>query len=1018
MRPFRALTALALVILVGAAVPSTSAAQPTAVTVIAGSATPINGFLLQTSAQISDDAAVTKPGFPTGGWMPIGPRSTVFAGLLQNGRYPDPFFSTNMKNVDRTQFNVPWWYRAELQLESTTERTYLDFSGVLSRADVWVNGTLVATKAQVAGAYTRHDLDITAHVRTGSNLVAFKVYPNDPNRDLTMGWIDWAQTPPDQNMGLVRDIVVRRSGPVALRGARVLTNLAMPSLNHADLTVKADVRNDSANAVQTVVAGTVAGVPITQTVSLAAREKKTITFGAVGLDNPNVWWPAGMGGQHLYELSLTASVAGTTSDSARTNFGVRDVKAPLNSSGGRAYSVNGRPLLVRGGGWSPDLFLRWDAKYAEDKLKYVLDLGLNTVRLEGHIEPDDFFDMADRLGVLTMPGWECCDKWEGHVNGSESGDTWVAEDYVIAKASMVGEAARLRNHPSVISFHIGSDFPPDATIERNYLDALRAEDWPTPVIPVASNKSSPQLGSSGMKMNGPYDWVPPGYWYDKAHTSGGAYSFNSETSAGPDIPTMDTLQRMMTAAELDVLWKNPNASQYHRSSSSTFGNLRIFGNALSGRYGAPTSLDDYVRKAQLAQYENVRAEFESHARNFTDSSNPSTGLIYWMLNSPWTSLHWQLFDAYLDQNGAYYGAKKANEPLHIQYSNDTKSVVVINQNHATANGLTATAKVYNTDGTQKFSQTQAVSVPGDGGKTTALTLPAITGLTTTYLVKLTLTDSTGQEVSRNVYWLSTQPDTIDWNKSQWYYTPTKTYADLSGLKNLPAATISTQASTTNAADGTTTTTVTLQNTSTGTAPAFYVDAHIVGTGGKPVLPIDWTDNAVSLWPGESTTIKATYRTSDLAGASPSVRVSGWNTGTQTVPGNGGGGPGPSPVVYEAEDGVISQGAVESNHAGFTGRGFVNLDNVTGSALEWTVNATTAGPADVVLRYANGTMVSRPMDVLVNGVSAAQAVAFGGTGAWSSWQTKAVRLNLVAGSNKIKVVATTANGGPNLDSLTR
>ena len=80
-------------------------------------------------------------------------------------------------------------------------------------------------------------------------------------------------------------------------------------------------------------------------------------------------------------------------------------------------------------------------------------------------------------------------------------------------------------------------------------------------------------------------------------------------------------------------------------------------------------------------------------------------------------------------------------------------------------------------------------------------------------------------------------------------------------------------------DGTTTTTVILRNTSTGKVPAFYVDAHVVGTGGVPVLPIRWNDNAVSLWPGESTTLTATYRTADLHGATPSVRISGWNTGT-------------------------------------------------------------------------------------------------------------------------------------------
>jgi exo-1,4-beta-D-glucosaminidase len=210
----------------------------------------------------------------------------------------------------------------------------------------------------------------------------------------------------------------------------------------------------------------------------------------------------------------------------------------------------------------------------------------------------------------------------------------------------------------------------------------------------------------------------------------------------------------------------------------------------------------------------------------------------------------------------------------------------------------------------------------------------------------------------------------------------------------------------------------LKNTSTAKTPAFYLDAHVVGAGGKPVLPIQWNDNAVSLWPGETTVLRATYRTADLKGASPSVRVSGWNTATQTIPGSGGGGPtDPEPVVYEAEDATITAGVVESNHAGFTGRGFVNYDNAVGSAVEWTVNASKAGPATIDLRYANGTTVNRPMTVSVNGTVVSAGLAFAGTGDWATWQTKTITVNLVAGSNKIKAVATTANGGPNADKLT-
>ena len=1114
--PLRILIVSALASLVCGAVAAPDAVgeqadgQADAVRVVADApATAVPNYLIQTSTGIGDDSAVTKPGFSTSGWYPAQARSTVYAALVQDHVYPDPFYSTRMADVPKAKFTVPWWYRTEITLDASQQRTYLDFSGVLSKADVWVNGTRIATKDQVNGAYTRHDLDVTAQVHEGVNAVAFKVYPNDPLKDLSMGWIDWAQTPPDQNMGIVRDVLVRRGGPVALRGAHVITKLAVPSLDHVDLTVKADVRNDSANAVSTVVSGTVAGRAISQTVSLAAKEKKTVTFGVVGVDDPNVWWPADMGGQPLYDLDLTATVGGSRSDVAHSRFGVRDVQATLNSSGGRQYTINGRNLLIRGGGYSPDLLLRWNTTYASDKLKYVKDLGLNTVRLEGHIEPDEFFDLADEYGVLTMPGWECCDKWEGQVNGDEPGEPWTAADYPIAKASMTGEAERLRNHPSVMSFHIGSDFAPDATIEKGYLDALTAADWPAPVIAAASAKSSPRLGTSGMKMNGPYDYVPPNYWYDKAHTdSGGAWSFNSETSAGPSIPTTDTLNRMMTASELNTLWTSPSTAQYHRSSSTTFGNLKLFGDALAKRYGPTTSLADFTRKSQLAQYENVRAEFESHARNYTDSSNPSTGLIYWMLNSGWTSLHWQLFDTYLDQNGAYYGAKKANEPVHIQYSYDTKSVVVINRDHAAVSGLTASVKLFNLDGTEKYTQTSTgVSVGGDGAKTSVVTIPAVAGLSTTYLAKLVLTDSAGKEVSRNVYWLSTKADTLDWANSDWYYTPTTASADLTGLAGLGTVPVTTTASSTTDYDGTTTTTVVLKNTSTGKVPAFYVDTHVVDSAGAPVLPVRWNDNAVSLWPGETTTLVATYRTSDLKGSTPSVRVSGWNTGTQTVPAGGSrddnqaptapenlrgtgvtsssvslawdaatdnvgvtgydvlvdgaqsttttgttatvsglaanrayaftvrardaaGNPSAlsdpitvttagtgAPVDYQAENAVIRKGVVESNHAGYTGTGFVNYDNVMRSSVEWTVTAATAGPVDVVVRYANGTNTNRPLTFSVNGTTGPTSVAFNGTGAWSTWTTVTVRLNLVAGTNKIKAAATTANGGPNVDKIT-
>ncbi|MFE3583328.1 glycoside hydrolase family 2 protein [Streptomyces vinaceus] len=884
-----------------AAAPSPRAAHVRAVTDVPatpGSATPLSAYSIRSTAEVPDAAAlVSAPGYRTAGWHPAGARSTVLAALVADGTHPDPFHSTDQQRIPAADFTVPWWFRAEFTVADTVARTYLDFSGVVSAADVFVNGQQVATASAVAGAYTHHELDVTALVRAGANAVAFRIKPNDPRKNLTMGWLDWLQPPPDANMGIVRDVLVRRGGPVALRDAHVLTSLALPSLASADLTVKAKVRNETAGAVTAAVTGTIGpGITFRRDVPLGAHETKTVAFTPADtpqlrLDRPRVWWPAGMGAQELYELDLSVAVSGAgvsgaaVSDRARHGFGVRSVRAPLNEDGARQYSVNGRPLLIRGAGWSPDELLRWDATYTEDRLAYARDLGLNTLRLEGHLEHDEFFDLADRYGILTLPGWQCCTKWEGEVNGTEAGESWTAADHPVARASMAAEAARLRDHPSVISFLIGSDFAPDAEIEKGYVDALKAADWPTPVIPAASAKSAPLTGASGMRMPGPYEWVPPGYWYDKRE--GGATGFNSETSAGPDVPTLDTLRRMMSPAELTSLWKEPAAPQYHRSPSRTYATLKVYDEALSGRYGAPSGLEDYVAKAQLAQYENVRAQFEAYARNATDASKPSTGLIYWMFNSGWTSLHWQLVDRYLDQNGAYFGAKKANEPLHIQYAYDDRTVAVVNRRTAAASGLTARVSLFNTDGTRKYDRTvTGLGVGGDGAKTIALTVPAsVEGLSATYLARLVLTDAGGREVSRNVYWLSTRRDVLDYTESNWYITPTTAYADLTGLRSMAQASVSATATTSAGADApsTSTTTVTVRNTGTGNTPALLTDLHLVDGKDTPVLPVRWSDNQISLWPGESATLTATYRTADLHGSAPRIRISGWNTKMATVP---------------------------------------------------------------------------------------------------------------------------------------
>ncbi|WP_031077976.1 glycosyl hydrolase 2 galactose-binding domain-containing protein [Streptomyces sp. NRRL WC-3742] len=301
-----------------AASPTVAAVAATTVPDAAGSTTALTGFALQSSAKVTDTPeTISSPGYQPTGWHPAGARSTVYAALVADRTYPDPFYSENMKKPDPKDFQVPWWYRSDFTVNDTTAHSSLNVTGILSAADVYVNGTRVATADRIGGMYPVYELDVTPYVRAGLNSVAFRVQPNDPGRDLTTGWIDWAPGAADNNMGLSQDITVRRTGAVALDDAHVSTTVA-PSLSSAELTVRAKVRNDSTRAVTTTVSGTIGDIGFGRDVTLAPGETQQVTFAPadtpqLALTDPKIWWPAGMGDQPMYDLRLTSTAGGAVS---------------------------------------------------------------------------------------------------------------------------------------------------------------------------------------------------------------------------------------------------------------------------------------------------------------------------------------------------------------------------------------------------------------------------------------------------------------------------------------------------------------------------------------------------------------------------------------------------------------------------------------------------------------------------------------------------------------------------------
>jgi exo-1,4-beta-D-glucosaminidase len=559
----------------------------------------------------------------------------------------------------------------------------------------------------------------------------------------------------------------------------------------------------------------------------------------------------------------------------------------------RAFKVNNVPIVVRGGGWDPDLFLRYDPADTARQIGLLKAMGVNTVRLEGHLMPDDWYRQMDAAGILVNAGLQCCDFWE-----STSYTSAQDANYQLT-AQTIGQS--LRNHPSVFSFQ-WSDNAPTANQESLALKGFAAADYSGPFISSAEYNSSPQLGTSGEK-EGPYDWVPPNYWYDTSHydsgdstltNAGGSWGYDSEQSSGNTVPTLDSINRFLSAADKSALWQKPGANQYHDNYEGTkhtgyaFGTLFNLDTAITDRYGAWSSLDQYVEEAQVQNYEDTRAQFEAFIDHSTNSTAPSTGTIYWQLNKGWPTLLWSLYNDDYDQAGAYFGAQTANRPLHAIYALDKGTVTLDNLGGASRSGVTVESKVYNTSGALLDDKTSGSLTLASQQVKNAVLKPAVpTASGTVYFVEL-LVRQNGAVVDRNVYWESTTPDAVNWSKTIGNPQATMTqYANLKALQNLPQAALSVSATTVavpGPAGSDRQVTVTITNTSSKPTVAFFLRADVRrGTASGGELPGDnelqtsiWSDNDVTLWPGESETLTASYRAVDLNGAVPVISVSGWN----------------------------------------------------------------------------------------------------------------------------------------------
>jgi exo-1,4-beta-D-glucosaminidase len=831
--------------------------------------------------------AISLPGFDDSKWHPAIVPGTIVGSLVADKTLPDPNYGKNLNsfpgaftnnkiqaaNLDmpaNSPFRCSHWFRTEFITPAAYANriTWLHFLGINYRANIWLNGKQLADHNGVAGAYRAYEFRIGELLnKSGKNALAVEVFAPEKN-DLGLTWVDWNPTPPDKDAGMWREVFLSSAGDVTLRHPFAASKLDS-AYKSAALTLSAELRNTTEHPVKATLHADVGDIQLGQPVELAAKETKIIRFSPdqfpqLKIATPHLWWPYQMGDPYLYTAKFRVEISNETSDSASVDFGIRVVTSELTESGGRLFKVNGKRVLIRGAAWAPDMLLRWSSWKLDADLAYVRHMGLNTIRLEGKTDRDEFFNKTDKLGILVMPGWICCDAWE-------QWKTWTPETKKIAAASLIDQISRLRNHPSVFVWLYGSDGPPPAEIETMYLDLLKELEWPNPTISSASETPSKVTGKSGVKMTGPYEYVPPMYWLSDKK-AGGAFSYNTETSPGPAIPPKESLAKFIPK---EHLWPIDDYWNFH-AGGERFTTIDVFNDALTRRYGPATSLDDFERKAQAMTYDNQRSMFEAYARN----KYASTGVIQWMLNNAWPSLIWHLYDYYLVPAGGYFGTKKAQEIVHVQYDYDTNSVSVVNGKYEDLKGYKVTARLYNIDAKQSGSRDASIDLPADSA-TKAFDLPAPEKLSTTYFLKLQLHDATGNLVSDNFYWLSTKLDTMDWkHKKDTVYTPQKDFADLTGLNSLRQIKLEVQAAVHDMGE---TGMVQLHVKNTSNAVAFLVHPRLTkGQDGDDLVPIFWDDNYFSLLPGEEKSVAVTFATSDLQGQLPFAYVDGYNVAPVSV----------------------------------------------------------------------------------------------------------------------------------------
>jgi len=843
----------------------------------------IVGWQMQDSAKVEvGGSIVSTTSFNPLGWYAATVPGTVLTTLVDDGVYPEPLYGENMRAIPESLNKTSYWYRTTFTVPAPYKgrHTWLHFGGINYTAQIWVNGRTAGT---IRGAFIRGAFDISELVKPGRRavlavLVAPQPHPGVPHEHTaalgvgknggetaidgptflsTIGW-DWLPAVRDRDTGIWLPVTMDATGPVLVKDPFVTTDLS-PRYETADLHVSATLENKSPKPVTGTLVGIIQlqnaqdqtlrdhEITFHKSVTIAANGTEAIALDPestpeLHLSDPKLWWPNGYGPQNLYTLTLRFDVKAKSSDVATRQFGIRKIEYQVPDSENLTLSVNGVRVMARGGNWGLDEAMKRISRERLDAQFHMHALAnLNIIRnWVGQSTSPDFYDMADKYGILL---------WDEFFqpNPNDGPDVTDIPTYL---ANVTDKVVRYRNHPSIAVWCARNEGYPPKELDDT-LKVLMSRLDPTRLY------QSNSADGRGVSSHGPYYWRSPRFFY--------AFNESFKTETGSiSIPTIESIQGMMPQKDWEII--DDDWAQHDMAAGAQRGDE--FPTSLAERYGHIRNLADFVQKGQLTTYEAFRAMYEG--RN-AEMFKTTTGVITWMSHPAQPSFVWQLYHYDLEPNAALYAVKKASEPVHVQFNEENRGIEIVNNRPEALKQLNVKVLIYRFDGTLDRSdgtlgsqKTYPVAqVPGSSTIKVAQ-IQVSARISPLYFIKLNLFDADDHLLSSNFYWQHVAQDQFD------------------GLMNLPTVTLDAEAIA--RTEGVKTIlNVTLHNHTNHIALLSHLQLHQKRSG-RRVLPVFYSDNYISLVPGESSTISIEAATNDLQGDLPLVEVDGYNVGVNPVDG--------------------------------------------------------------------------------------------------------------------------------------